>query len=183
MGTKRNPGRFDCYERADTDEPMFILLGRDRHASALVNLWAEMREKENEDPAVVEEARKVAADLATWAQSKAKPVMTLRAVANLLASTYSSRGLGPQPPRAPARPSFRPGVGEYVVPTKGGTIGVVTAVFTEDQLPKDKETGEVQHQHLLDCVNVQYGRAAGSVTVALSQLRAPTQDEMDRAGY
>lgn len=43
MGTKTNPGRFDCYAAAEPDEPMFILLGRDRHAAALVNLWAAMR--------------------------------------------------------------------------------------------------------------------------------------------
>ena len=43
MGTKNNPGRFDCYAVAEPDEPMFILLGRDRHAAALVHLWAAMR--------------------------------------------------------------------------------------------------------------------------------------------
>lgn len=40
MGTKNNPGDFDCYDAAEMDEPMFILLGRDENASKLVEQWA-----------------------------------------------------------------------------------------------------------------------------------------------
>jgi hypothetical protein len=29
MGTKSNPGPFDCYAKAEPDEPMFVLLARD----------------------------------------------------------------------------------------------------------------------------------------------------------
>lgn len=43
MGTKNNPGNFDCYTNAEPDEPMFILLGRDPLAPALVKIWAAMR--------------------------------------------------------------------------------------------------------------------------------------------
>lgn len=43
MGTKNNPGEFDCYANAKPDEPMFILLGRDPSAGALVRLWALIR--------------------------------------------------------------------------------------------------------------------------------------------
>jgi hypothetical protein len=32
MGTKRNPGLSDCYAKAEADEPMFVLLARDKHA-------------------------------------------------------------------------------------------------------------------------------------------------------
>lgn len=46
MGTKNNPGKFDCYANADPDEPMFVLLARDPLASDLVLLWAERREAE-----------------------------------------------------------------------------------------------------------------------------------------
>lgn len=56
MGTKNNPGAFDCYAKAEPDEPMFILLGRDKHAPLLVKLWASMRELDGEDMAKVEEA-------------------------------------------------------------------------------------------------------------------------------
>jgi hypothetical protein len=43
MGSKNNPGKFDCYEAAHPDEPMFVLLGRDESAPYLVRLWAEIR--------------------------------------------------------------------------------------------------------------------------------------------
>lgn len=56
MGTKNDPGQFDCYANAEPDEPMFVLLGRDRHAPALVWLWALMRHAEGEDETKVAEA-------------------------------------------------------------------------------------------------------------------------------
>jgi hypothetical protein len=43
MGTKNNPGEFDCYANAEPDEPMFILLARDLEAPHLVRQWATAR--------------------------------------------------------------------------------------------------------------------------------------------
>jgi hypothetical protein len=43
MGTKNNPGKFDCYANAEPDEPMFVLLGRDRLAAHLVSIWSKVR--------------------------------------------------------------------------------------------------------------------------------------------
>jgi hypothetical protein len=40
MGTKRNPGAFDCHAAALPDEPLFILLARDPAAPHLVKAWA-----------------------------------------------------------------------------------------------------------------------------------------------
>jgi hypothetical protein len=60
MGTKNSPGKYDCYANLEPDEPYFLLMGRDRHAAYLVNLWAQMREEIGEDPAKVEEARSCA---------------------------------------------------------------------------------------------------------------------------
>jgi hypothetical protein len=56
MGTKNNPGTFDCYANAEPDEPMFVLLGRDEHAPALVRAWASIRKGQNEDLSKVQEA-------------------------------------------------------------------------------------------------------------------------------
>jgi len=56
VGTKNNPGKFDCYGNALPDEPMFVLLARDRHAAGLVRLWALLRAKDGEDEAKVAEA-------------------------------------------------------------------------------------------------------------------------------
>ena len=41
MDTKLNPGKFDCYKKAEDDEPMFVLLARDPYASTLVRYWAD----------------------------------------------------------------------------------------------------------------------------------------------
>lgn len=57
MGTKNNPGAYDCYENAGPDEPMFILLGRDKFAPTLVELWAHARESDCEAMDKVTEAR------------------------------------------------------------------------------------------------------------------------------
>lgn len=60
MGSKDKPGHFDCFANAAPDEPMFVLLARDKHAPQLVEMWAGMRAAAGEDPAKVEEALKCA---------------------------------------------------------------------------------------------------------------------------
>jgi hypothetical protein len=66
MGTKNNPGDFDCYANAEPDEPMFILLARDEYAPALIRRWARKRAAAGEDPAKVEEARACAKAMEEW---------------------------------------------------------------------------------------------------------------------
>lgn len=66
MGTKKNPAKYDCYANADPNEPMFILLGRDFGAPALVEKWALKRETDGEDPAIVAEARQCAKAMRDW---------------------------------------------------------------------------------------------------------------------
>ncbi len=70
MGTKNNPAPFDCYANAEPDEPMFVLLARDRHAPALVLEWARTRELAGEDPAKVQEARDCAVAMRRWRKAK-----------------------------------------------------------------------------------------------------------------
>lgn len=60
MGTKNNPGSYDCYANAEPDEPMFVLLGRDRHAPELIRLWAARRAAAGETEAKVVEALRCA---------------------------------------------------------------------------------------------------------------------------
>lgn len=72
MGTKNNPGEFDCYANAKADEPMFVLLGRDRHAGAIVRLWALLRQRAGEDDAKIAEAITCADAMDTWARSLGK---------------------------------------------------------------------------------------------------------------
>lgn len=53
MGTKNNPGQFDCYDAAEPDEPMFVLLARDRLAAHLVSIWSKLRNGDHEAAQVV----------------------------------------------------------------------------------------------------------------------------------
>lgn len=48
MGSKNNPGAFDCYAKAADDEPMFILLARDTSAALLTHIWAAIRQGKSE---------------------------------------------------------------------------------------------------------------------------------------
>ena len=64
MGTKNNPGNYDCYAKALPDEPLFTLLGRDPDFHRLVNEWAGKRmadimcgERPDSDKVMVAEAR------------------------------------------------------------------------------------------------------------------------------
>lgn len=77
MGTKNNPGAFDCYANAEPDEPMFVLLGRDKHAPTLVWLWATLRELDGEDDAKVKEARECCASMMEWAHDHNRTVVGL----------------------------------------------------------------------------------------------------------
>lgn len=67
MGTKLKPGPSDCYAKAEPDEPMFVLLARDRHAPALVWLWSVLRNIEGEREEVVNEACQLVGDMMMWA--------------------------------------------------------------------------------------------------------------------
>lgn len=66
MGTKNNPGAFDCYANAHPDEPMFVLLARDKHAPTLVWLWSALREIDGEESAKVDEARNCMMSMLLW---------------------------------------------------------------------------------------------------------------------
>jgi len=60
MGTKNNPGKFDCYAAAKPDEPMFVLLARDPIAPQLVQIWAAVARLLGKDPEKIKEAQQCA---------------------------------------------------------------------------------------------------------------------------
>lgn len=73
MGTKNNPGQFDCYHNALPDEPMFVLLARNDTAPDYVEAWAFERVQEimvgdrpESDFPMVMEAMKCATDMRNW---------------------------------------------------------------------------------------------------------------------
>lgn len=73
MGSKNEPGKYDCYGNALPDEPMFILLARDPSAPSLIEWWADNREsaidqnlRPESDRAMVNEARQCAKNMRDW---------------------------------------------------------------------------------------------------------------------
>lgn len=75
MGTKTNPGEFDCYAKALPDEPLFTLLARDKRAPGLIWLWAALTEMDGTEPEKAMEARQLVDDMIAWqAAHKRKPV-------------------------------------------------------------------------------------------------------------
>lgn len=73
MGSKNEPGKYDCYANAESDEPMFILLARDVAAPETVEAWANARvcliqagDKPQSDIAIVKEARECADKMRAW---------------------------------------------------------------------------------------------------------------------
>lgn len=73
MGTKINPGKFDCYDNALPNEPMFIMLARDPLFYEFVTAWAKRRgeaincgDRPQDDSPMVSEAMRCAGDGATW---------------------------------------------------------------------------------------------------------------------
>lgn len=73
MGSKLNPGTYDCYANALPDEPMFVLLARDPSAPDLLRMWALSREvavidgrRPESDRALVGEARECAEAMKAW---------------------------------------------------------------------------------------------------------------------
>ena len=67
MGTKQNPGEFDCYSKAEPDEPLFILRAKDPLAAGLVEQWAQKAEDNNlQEPRKITEARACAEQMRAW---------------------------------------------------------------------------------------------------------------------
>ena len=71
MATKNNPGEYDCYAKADPDEPMFTLLARDPSAPTIIEAWCQDRLMRGlvyneETEAQIKEARCCAFNMKRW---------------------------------------------------------------------------------------------------------------------
>ncbi len=79
MGTKTNPGRFNCHAAALPDEPIFTVLARDLAMPALVRFWVDERIRlgllqDADDMNKLNEARLVADAAALWRNQHLDPV-------------------------------------------------------------------------------------------------------------
>lgn len=60
MGTRENPGRFDGYGKAESNEPVFTLIGRDPAAPKLIRDWVNLHRDAKTDGTQLMEALAVA---------------------------------------------------------------------------------------------------------------------------
>ena len=79
MGTKNNPGDYDCYAKAAEDEPIFTLRANDEFAPILVRLWVEFHQAKyghfcnHEDHQKEMEALDIANEMQAWKRLSNKP--------------------------------------------------------------------------------------------------------------
>lgn len=66
MGTKNNPGMFDCLAKLAPDEPYFVLRAQDALAAELVELWALRAKAANCNNDKVLEAKHVSEEMLRW---------------------------------------------------------------------------------------------------------------------
>lgn len=73
MGTKNNPGKFDCYAKALPDEPIFHILARDPAAAKVIRFWISIRlqriqqgDAPTTDYAMIDEAENLARQCEGW---------------------------------------------------------------------------------------------------------------------
>lgn len=167
MGTKSNPGLYDCYAHAAPEEDMFILLGRDRHASALVRLWALMREKEGEPAEVVAETRATADKMEAYCRERGKIPLPLDSLLSLAAALRPDDG-GQFQDELPEEPLPDPlKEGEIVVAGRSLVPAKLVKIFKAD----DPETVRGK-------ANIMLPRGTAPTTVDLAQLRRAFPEEL-----
>lgn len=66
MGTKSNPGEFDCYTKAGDDEPIFTLRAKDENAPYTILTWIICATIAGVDPAKIAEARACRKAMRKW---------------------------------------------------------------------------------------------------------------------
>jgi hypothetical protein len=160
-----------CWSRADDDEQLFVFRQRDRHAPALIRLWAEMREKEGEDLAIVNEAREVAGLMEDAQTAEDRVTLSLDAVAafcvTLKQAPVPVTEYTETPTAAPADP-YNLIVGEVVVAGRGRPAKLVR-IFGNSSDIDEKVRG---------MANIQVP-GFGPVTVQFATLRRAQPDEVE----
>lgn len=91
MGTKNNPGKYDCHKKAEGDEPIFTLRANDPLAPILVGMWIGMRQDLDliRDSDKETEAAECAEAMIAWLAEREGAVP--EQLANEAAATYVER--------------------------------------------------------------------------------------------
>ena len=94
MSTKENPGKYDCLEKAEPDEPYFVLLARDIEAATAIRDWA-MRSRHAQPLEKLKEALSCANAMDSW--------RSIKETANVLNALEPTSNVPPATPAAPAK--------------------------------------------------------------------------------
>lgn len=70
MGTKNDPGNYNCHANAEPDEPIFTLRANDPLAPSLVQRWAHDYLANGGKREKADEALKCASDMIAWKRKK-----------------------------------------------------------------------------------------------------------------
>lgn len=89
MGTKLKLGKFDCYDKAADDQPMFVLLAGDPDAPSTVEEWARRR------------TRRLAAEITAGTVGDEVITRTIKKIAEALQCALAMREWQPHQPQAP----------------------------------------------------------------------------------
>jgi hypothetical protein len=76
MGTKNRPGKYDCYAKAEPDEPIFVLLARDPLASEVVSFWAWKAVQAGVPEEKIDEALQCSREIIEWRKKHTSPPIT-----------------------------------------------------------------------------------------------------------
>lgn len=160
-----------CWSKAGDDEQVFVFRQHDRHAPALIRLWAEMREKEGEDPSVVNEAREIAQLMEDELVAQGRVVLSLDAVSSFTVTLK-------QPPMA----TVEADIPEYVRPVDPYNLKIGEIVVAGHGRPAklmrvfgyDKEL----HKDVVGMANIQVP-GSGPVTVQFDMLRRALPEEVE----
>lgn len=72
MGTKSEPSRYDGYGKAEPNEPVFTLIGRDPAAPGLIRAWVLHHQNAKTDGAQLMEALSVADEMDRYRMERDK---------------------------------------------------------------------------------------------------------------
>jgi len=103
MGSRNNPGKFDCLAAAEPDEPTFTLLGRDPCAAATVAFWCMLRDNVRNNPAdasQLKEASECEDAMEQWAMKLGKADEVEKAMI-IMATIYAALDPKATPPDGP----------------------------------------------------------------------------------
>lgn len=95
MGSKLNPGKFDCMAAALPDEPTFTLLARDPLAAFLTGIWGQIRAGYPDNAKVVFDQM---LDRAAWQYAKEPDTEKAEEALDCSRDMFDWRATHPKPP-------------------------------------------------------------------------------------